>query len=134
MLYAKIWKTVASYSNPAVMCCILSIPWVNLCFVHVDMLVLALVFVCTSNAFKCICSVFCATSTYFDQLKLYFKMDLKVSTLYLLCKLLPWFLLTKVQYMSRMLVMLTAPVQCNIYSLVQKLMWSIKGFKFSHPY
>lgn len=120
-LYAKIWKIVAFYSNPAVKCFIISIPWVNLWFVHVDMLILTHVFVCTSNAFKCICSAFCSTSTYFDQLKLYFKMNLKVCTLYLLCKLLTWFLLMKVQYMSTMLVTLTASVQCNICSLVQKL-------------
>lgn len=36
---------------------------------------------CTSNAFKCIYSVFCAISTYFYQLKVYFEFESSHSVL-----------------------------------------------------
>lgn len=84
-------------------------PYLGLtCVLFTVTLILALVLMCTSNAYKYICRVFCAISTYFYHLKLCFTMSLKVPTLYLLSKPLMWFLLMKVQFMSRMLVMLTS--------------------------
>ena len=58
-------KWLLLYLNPAVKCCIMSIPWVSLCCVHADMVVFAIVFMCTSNAFKMHMQFVCAISTYF---------------------------------------------------------------------